>query len=246
MSIKIWPAVDIRNGKCVRLTQGDYDRQTTYGNDPADMAIRWISDGAKALHLVDLDGAKGESGPDSINRKAIASILQKVDVECQIGGGIRDEKAITDYLELGAQRVVIGTRALKDTDWFLKVAEDYPGRLAVAIDARDGMVATDGWQETSTLSAIDFAKQISGSSVGAIIYTDIAKDGMMAGPNFSAMQEMVAATSIPVIASGGVTVPDDIQKLDSMGLHGCIIGRALYEGRLTMPEALAASEQYTS
>jgi len=244
--MKIWPAIDIRGGKCVRLAQGDYQRQTTYGNNPADMALRFVSDGAQAMHIVDLDGAKGEFDPStnqSLNRQAIVQILRQCDIPCQVGGGIRNEKAITDYLEMGAERVVIGTRALTDTDWFLKVADDFPGRLAVGIDARDGRVATDGWLKTSDVSAIDFAKQISNSSVGAIIYTDISKDGMLDGPNFAAMQEMVEATDVPVIASGGVTRVEDIEQLSSMGLSGCIVGRAFYEGRLTLPDALNASQE---
>lgn len=243
--MKIWPAIDIRAGNCVRLTQGDYERQTTYGSDPADMAIRWVSDGAQALHIVDLDGAKGDASDhsQSVNREQIVQILRQCDVPCQIGGGIRDESAIIDYLEMGAQRVVIGTRAFTDPQWLMQVAEDFPQRLAVSIDAREGLVATDGWMKTSDVSAIDFAKQISQSSIGAIIYTDISKDGMMSGPNFDAMQEMAQATEIPVIASGGVTSIEDVEQLVTMGLSGCIIGRALYEGRLTLPEALAASGQ---
>lgn len=244
--MKIWPAIDIRAGKCVRLAQGDYDQQTTYGSNPADMALRWVNDGAQALHIVDLDGAKGdldsESGK-SINRDAIIQILNQCDVPCQIGGGIRDESAIIDYLEQGAQRVVIGTRAITDPDWLARVAEDFPQRLAVGIDARGGRVATDGWLKTSDVPAIEFAKQISQLPIGAIIYTDIAKDGMLSGPNLPAMQEMSQATEIPVIASGGVTSVQDVEKLAAMQLSGCIIGRALYEGRLTLADALNASEQ---
>jgi phosphoribosylformimino-5-aminoimidazole carboxamide ribotide isomerase len=243
--MKIWPAIDIRAGKCVRLAQGDYDRQTTYGTNPADMALRWVNDGGTALHIVDLDGAKGDlsDNGESLNRSAIAEILEKCDVPCQIGGGIRSQSAITDYLELGAQRVVIGTRAIADTDWLAGVANDFPERLAVGIDARDGKVATDGWQKTTEVSSLDFARQISELPIGAIIYTDIAKDGMLSGPNFDAMHEMAQATSIPVIASGGVTTVQDIEKLATLGLSGCIIGRALYEGRITLPSALSASQQ---
>lgn len=242
--MKIWPAIDIRAGECVRLVQGDYDRQTTYGSDPADMALRWVNDGAQALHIVDLDGARGELSEtgQSINRDAILQILESCDVPCQIGGGIRDEAAITDYLEMGAERVVVGTRAITDPEWLARVAGEFPQRLAVSIDARDGLVATDGWQKTSERSAIEFAKQISTAAIGAIVYTDIAKDGMLAGPNFEAMQEMAQATGVPVIASGGVTTLQDIEKLSAMGLSGCIIGRALYEGRMTLPEALGASK----
>lgn len=243
--MKIWPAIDIRAGKCVRLTQGDYDRQTTYGSNPADMALRWVNDGAQALHIVDLDGAKGERTETghSPNRDAILQILESCDVPCQIGGGIRDESTIVDYLEMGAQRVVIGTRAITDSEWLARVAEDFPQRLTVGIDARDGRVATDGWLKTSDVSAIEFAQQVSQLPIGAIVYTDIAKDGMLAGPNFDAMKEMSQATEVPVIASGGVTSIEDIQKLATMGLSGCIIGRALYEGRLTLPDALCASSQ---
>lgn len=238
--MQIWPAIDLRGGKCVRLLQGDYNRETVFGNDPTAMARRWVSEGARYLHLVDLDGARdGHSG----NRDAIEAISLAVDIPCELGGGIRDEETIDDLLSLGLSRLVIGTKALKDADWFRKMCRQFPGRLAVGIDARNGRVATDGWLEVSDVAATDLAKSLSDEPVAAIIYTDIAKDGMMSGPNFDALAEMHQAVDVPVIASGGVTTTDDVRRLASTGVAGCIIGRTLYEGELTLADALAAAEE---
>jgi phosphoribosylformimino-5-aminoimidazole carboxamide ribotide isomerase len=236
--MQIWPAIDLRGGNCVRLLQGDYGRETVFGRDPAAMARRWVSEGAQRLHLVDLDGAR-EGRTE--NREAIAAIASAVDVPCELGGGIRDEQAIGDLLSLGLARLVIGTRALKEPEWFRQMCRTFPGRLAVGIDARDGRVATDGWLETSEVAATDLARRLADEPVAAIIYTDIARDGMLSGPNLPAMAEMRAAVAVPVIASGGVTTADDVRQLAAVGLDGCIIGRALYEGSLTLGEALAAA-----
>ncbi len=235
--MQIWPAIDLRGGKCVRLQQGDYDRETVFG-DPVEAARRWKDEGAERLHLVDLDGARtGQSA----NRAAVASIVAAVQVTCQVGGGIRDEATIRDLIESGVERLVIGTKALKDPKWFRSVSRDLPGRLAVGIDARDGRVATNGWLETSDVSAIDLAKELADAPIAAIVYTDIAKDGMLAGPNLDAMAEMKRAVDVPVIASGGVTTVDDVTRLSQIGLDGCIIGRALYEGTLKLADAIAAA-----
>jgi phosphoribosylformimino-5-aminoimidazole carboxamide ribotide isomerase len=236
--MEIWPAIDLRGGNCVRLLQGDYSRETVFGRDPAAMARRWVAEGASCLHLVDLDGARDGR---SVNRDAIEAVVRAVDVPCELGGGIRDEETIGQMLNLGLSRLVIGTKALKDPAWFREMCRRFPERLAVGIDARDGRVATDGWLATSEVSATELAREISREPIAAIIYTDIARDGMMAGPNFAAMDEMNRAVEVPVVASGGVTTADDVRRLAELGLAGCIIGRTLYEGKLTLAAALAAA-----
>ncbi|HUT91704.1 MAG TPA: 1-(5-phosphoribosyl)-5-[(5-phosphoribosylamino)methylideneamino]imidazole-4-carboxamide isomerase [Thermoguttaceae bacterium] len=235
--MQIWPAIDLRGGKCVRLQQGDYARETVFGEDPAAMARHWVDEGAECLHLVDLDGARdGRPG----NLASVEAILQAVDVSCELGGGIRSEDVIAKLLELGIERIVVGTRALKEPDWFRRTCRKFPGKLVVGIDARDGRVATDGWLETSDVAAVDLARQFEGEPVAAIVYTDIATDGMLVGPNVSAMAEMQAAVDVPVVASGGITTAEDVARLAAVPMAGCIIGRALYEGRLTLPEAIRA------
>ncbi len=236
--MQIWPAIDLRGGKCVRLKQGDYQQETIFGDDPAEMAKRFVDGGARLLHLVDLDGARDGH---SVNRAAVRNIVRAVQVPCELGGGIRDEATIQDLLDLGLHRLVIGTKALKEPQWLQAMVEKFPGRLAVGIDAKDGRVATDGWLEVSSVQATDLVKTLDPLALAAIIYTDIAKDGMMAGPNFAAMAEMKRATTHPVIASGGVTVASDVAKLTELGLDGCIIGRSLYEGTLTINDALLAA-----
>jgi len=236
--MQIWPAIDLRGGKCVRLRQGDYNRETVYGDDPAEMARRWVGEGATCLHLVDLDGARDGV---SVNLPAIESIVAAVNVPCELGGGIRDDQAIERMLGTGLSRLVIGTRALKEPDWFRGACRRFPGQLALGIDAKSGLVATDGWLKTSTTRAAELAQQFAGEPLAAIIYTDIARDGMLQGPNLQAMSEMNEAVDCDVIASGGVTTADDVRQLAALGLAGCIIGRALYEGTLTLGAALAAS-----
>lgn len=236
--MQIWPAIDLRGGKCVRLRQGDYQQETVFGEDPAEMARQFVAAGARLLHLVDLDGARDGL---SVNRQAVREILRAVNIPCELGGGIRDEATIQDLLDLGLHRLVIGTKAIKEPEWLRSMAEKFPGRLAVGIDAKDGRVATDGWLEVSHVEATTLAGQLADLPLAAIIYTDIAKDGMLEGPNLEAMSQMKAASSHPVIASGGVTTAADVAQLAELGLDGCIIGRSLYEGRLTIPDALAAA-----
>jgi phosphoribosylformimino-5-aminoimidazole carboxamide ribotide isomerase len=238
--MQVWPAIDLRGGNCVRLVQGDYDRETIFGRDPASMARRWVSDGAKYLHLVDLDGARDGR---SVNRDAIAAIALAVDIPCELGGGIRDEQTIEQMLALGLARLVIGTKAVKEPEWFRRVCRRFPGKLAVGIDARNGRVASEGWLETSDIAATELARCLADEPIAAVIYTDIARDGMMSGPNFEAMVEMRRAIGIPLVASGGVTTADDVRRLAEAGMDGCIIGRALYEGSLALDEALAAADQ---
>ena len=234
--MQIWPAIDIRGGKCVRLQQGDYARETVFGEDPAGMARHWVAEGAECLHLVDLDGARAGS---VANWESVEAIVRAVDIPCELGGGVRDEQTISRLVELGIQRVVIGTLAINQPDWFRRMCRTFPGRLVLGIDARDGRVATEGWLETSRTSAIELAQAFASEPIAAIIYTDIATDGMLSGPNVAALSEMAAAVDLPLVASGGVTTGDDVRRLAELPVAGCIIGRALYEGTLKLSDALA-------
>lgn len=237
--VQIWPAIDLRGGKCVRLRQGDYQRETVFGEDPAAMARHWVGLGAECLHLVDLDGAR-EGRPG--NLASVRAVIQAAAVPCELGGGIRSEETIRELLNLGLQRLVIGTLALREPEWFRQMCRAFPGRLVLGIDARDGRVATEGWQETSDVAAVDLARQFAGEPLAAIVYTDIATDGMLSGPNVAAMAEMKAAVDLPVVASGGVATAEHVAQLAAVPMAGCIIGRALYEGTLTLPDALAAAK----
>jgi len=237
--MQIWPAIDLRGGKCVRLRQGDYQQETVFADDPAEVAREFADAGARYLHIVDLEGAR-EGLP--VNLPGVQAILDAVDVECELGGGIRDEQSVAELLEFGLSRLVIGTSAITDPDGFRKICRKYPGKLVLGIDARDGRVATDGWLQTSGLGAIELARQFNDEPLAAIIYTDIATDGMLSGPNFTAMALMQEAVSLPVIASGGVTTASDVAQLAAAGLAGCIIGRALYVGTLTLEDALRAGQ----
>ena len=238
--MQIWPAIDLLGGKCVRLEQGDYARETVFSDDPAAVARQFERDGARHLHIVDLDGAR--SGRP-VNLEAVKAILAAVDLECELGGGVRDEGTIASLAELGLSRLVVGTAALKQPGWFRAMCEKYPGRLALGVDARNGLVATEGWLETSTTAAVELVDQFAGVSLAAIIYTDIATDGMLAGPNVAAIREMQESTAAPVIASGGVTTAADVAKLAAAGLAGAIIGRALYAGTITLRDALEAAKR---
>lgn len=233
--MRIWPAIDLRGGNCVRLRQGDYAQETVFGNDPTAMARHWHEQGAECLHLVDLDGAK-DGRPT--NLPSIRAIVEAVDIPCELGGGIRDEATIATLLDLGLSRLVIGTLALKQPDWFRTMCRKFPDRLVLGIDAKDGFVATDGWLETSSVSAVDLALQFEGEPIAAIVYTDIATDGMMKGPNVEEMRRMRESVKTPVVASGGVTVIDDVRQLAAAAMDGCIIGRALYEETICLSEAI--------
>jgi phosphoribosylformimino-5-aminoimidazole carboxamide ribotide isomerase len=238
--VDIWPAIDIRGGMCVRLRQGDYQQETVFGEDPAAMARHWVDLGAQRLHLVDLDGAR-DGYP--VNLSSIRAIVEASGVPCELGGGIRTEGSIRQLLDLGLQRLVIGTLALRQPDWFRQMCRQFPNRLVLGIDARNGRVATDGWLTTSDVGAVELAGWFAGEPVAAINYTDIGTDGMMAGPNVVAMTAMKDAVEWPVVASGGVTTAADVARLAVVPMAGCIIGRALYEKTLTLPEALAAAKE---
>ena len=232
----IYPAIDIRGGRCVRLRQGDYAQETVFGDDPASMASKWVSEGAKALHLVDLDGAKDKR---PVNGPSIRAITQAVDVPCQLGGGLREESHVREAREdWGLERVIIGSKAVSDPDWLGELSEKYPGRIILGIDAKDGKVATDGWLNVSEVTAVQLAQLCERFPLAGLIYTDIARDGMMSGPNLPAMAEMAGAVRTPVIASGGVTELEHVRLLAEAGLSGAIIGRALYEGHLELSAVL--------
>jgi phosphoribosylformimino-5-aminoimidazole carboxamide ribotide isomerase len=240
--MQIWPAIDLRGGKCVRLEQGDFARETVFGDDPAAMARHWLDEGAEFLHLVDLDGAK--SGHVE-NWGPIEGILSAVSVPCELGGGVRDDATIARLLDLRLQRVVIGTLAVKEPDWFRRMCRKFPDRIVLGLDARAGLVATEGWLETSRVSAVELARQFAQEPLAAIIYTDIDTDGMLGGPNLTALAELADSVDLPVIASGGVTTVDDISRLAAQGAAGCIIGRALYEGTLSLTDALVVARLRT-
>jgi len=234
--MQVIPAIDLRGGFCVRLRQGDYDQETIFGEDPAAMAARWESEGASRIHLVDLDGAKTGT---PVNVESVRAILQTVSVPCQLGGGVRDERTIAAWLDAGLERVIVGTQALRDPAWFREMALKYPGRLALGLDARNGKVATDGWLETSDTAATDLAEQFDDLPMAAIIYTDIARDGTLEGPNHDATGALCRRVKTPVIASGGVGGLIDIERLATLPVAGCIVGRALYEGKFSLADALA-------
>lgn len=239
----ILPAIDLRGGKCVRLKQGDYSRETVFGDDPVAMARRWVSEGARALHLVDLDGAR-EGKP--VNGTVIRRIVESVDVPCQVGGGLRTEADLEGTLGMGVARVVLGTRALQDSAWVRQMAQTFPNQIVLGLDARDGKVATHGWLTTSEASVLDVAREFANWPLHSIVYTDIAKDGMMAGPNVEGLAELAAAVPLPVIASGGVSTLENVRALMDKGLFGCIIGRALYEGKIDLSAVLELVQSGTT
>lgn len=242
----IFPAIDLLDGKCVRLYQGDYAKSEVFGDHPAEMACSWLAAGANKLHLVDLDGAKAG---EPVNLQAIESIIQMVErtadrpVEIQVGGGLRTEASVTQLLTLGVDRVILGTIAVEQPDLVKDLCQKYPGQIVVGIDARDGKVATRGWLETSEVMAKDLAKQMADCGAAAIIYTDIHRDGTMAGPNLAALRELASSISIPTIASGGVSSLKDLLNLlslEMMGVTGAIVGRAIYTGEVNLAEAIRA------
>jgi phosphoribosylformimino-5-aminoimidazole carboxamide ribotide isomerase len=238
--VLILPAIDLRGGQCVRLRQGDYSRETIFGDDPAAMARRWVEQGASYLHLVDLDGAR-QGHP--VNGESVRRIVKTAGVPCQLGGGLRSEEHITEVLSWGIERVILGTRALLDPAWCEGVCRRFPDRVCLGIDARNGRVAIQGWERDSDTSALDLARQCAAWPLAALIYTDISRDGMLEGPNVEATAELAAAVSVPVIASGGVTTLDDIAKLARRRLSACIIGRALYEGKLDLAAAITLAHK---
>ena len=241
MSLIVFPAIDLKAGQVVRLAEGDMDRATVYGDDPAAQAMIFAGQGAEHLHVVDLDGA---FAGDSVNGEAVKAIVARFPGHVQLGGGIRTRASIERWFDLGVARVVIGTAALDNPDLVREAARDFPGGIVVAVDARDGMVATKGWADVSTTSIIDLGRQFEDAGVAALLFTDVGRDGLLKGVNIEATVDLARAVDIPVIASGGVKGIADIHMLAlhaKSGIEGVITGRALYDGRLDLAVALAVA-----
>jgi phosphoribosylformimino-5-aminoimidazole carboxamide ribotide isomerase len=236
----IIPAIDLRDGKCVRLIQGQYNHQINYEDDPVKQAREFSSAGAKWLHIVDLDGARlGRP----VNTDAISTIAALGLFKIEVGGGLRDEEAIKQLLDIGVERVIIGTKAVSDFEWFSEMAEKFSGKIVLGLDARGSKVATHGWTQNSPHHLLEFAAEAAKLPLAAIIYTDITKDGMMTGPNIERTKALIDTVDMPIIASGGVKELDDIKKLAELGAKAVIIGRSLYEGKLKLSDAIKAVER---
>lgn len=234
----VLPAIDLKGGKCVRLYQGDMATAKVYSESPEEMALHWQSLGAKMIHVVDLDGAMAG---EPRNLGAISRILQVLDIPIELGGGIRSEEVVGDYLQLGVYKVILGTAACRNREVLHRVCEDFPGRIAVGIDAREGSVAIRGWQEVTEVDAVRFAVQLQDAGVGHLIYTDISRDGALSGPNLEATAQLAESVNIPVILSGGMHSHEDLEaaaSLEGKGVKGVILGRSIYEGTIELTEAI--------
>ena len=245
MSLIVFPAIDLKGGQVVRLAEGDMDRATVYGDNPAHQAALFAEAGAGFLHVVDLDGAFAGK---AVNADAVKGILDVFPGHVQLGGGIRDRVAVEGWFDLGVSRVVIGTAALKNPEFVKQAARDFPGGIVVAVDARDGFVATEGWAEKSDMPVVDMARRFEDAGVAALLFTDVGRDGLLKGCNVQATVDLARATDIPVIASGGVAGISDIRILSlhvEDGIEGVITGRALYDGRLNLKAALAVAAAAT-
>ncbi|MBL0716969.1 MAG: 1-(5-phosphoribosyl)-5-[(5-phosphoribosylamino)methylideneamino]imidazole-4-carboxamide isomerase [Desulfosarcina sp.] len=241
----IIPAIDIKKGKCVRLLQGRMDKETVFSDDPAAIALRWEKEGAEIIHIVDLDGAI-QKHPENLN--TIKQIVEKIKIPVQVGGGIRDERTIKAYIDLGITKVIIGTEAIKNPKMVKDACRIFPGRIIVGIDARNGLVAIEGWTKMTRVKAVDLAKEFENSGVAAINFTDIHRDGMQTGPNIEETRLLAEAVSIPVVASGGVSTIEDIKNLiplQEAGVTGVITGRSLYTGTLSLKKAVNLLKQNT-
>ena len=239
----IYPAIDIRGGRCVRLTEGRFDAETVFADDPAEMALKWAGLGAEFLHLVDLDGALAGEGK---NVPVIQRILKSVSIPVQLGGGIRNLETIEKLLELGVTRLILGGAAVKNPELVAEACKKYPGHIAVGIDAKNGEVAIEGWGQGSGVAATELAKKMASFGVETIIYTDISRDGMLSGVNVEATAALARACGVPIIASGGVASLDDIRRVKAVegdGVQGCIIGKAIYTGAVDLKEALALAKE---
>lgn len=235
--MELWPAIDLRGGRCVRLLQGDYDRETVFGDDPVAMARQFVAAGARRLHIVDLDGAKAGT---PVQAALVERIVQAAGVPCQIGGGIRTLETARRYAAAGVARIVVGSIAIEQPHLLDELAAALPGRIVLGLDARDGRVAVRGWIETSPLTALDVARRHENLPLAALVYTDIATDGTLGGPNLPALRDMVSAVKLPVVASGGIATAADLEQVAAVGAAGCIVGRALYDGGLSLATATAA------
>ena len=237
------PAIDLLGGRCVRLYQGDYDQVQTYGENPVEVARQWQEEGATYLHVVDLDGAKAGH---PVNLTAIKAIACAIDIPVQVGGGLRDRASVASLLNLGVQRIILGTIAVEQPDLVTQLCQEFPDQIVVGIDARAGKVATRGWLETSEVLATELAQRMAIAGAAAIIYTDIYRDGTMQGPNLEALRELAGAIELPIIASGGVSSVRDLLSLlalEPLGVTGAIVGKALYTGEVSLKEAIRAVGQ---
>jgi len=235
----VLPAIDLKDGKCVRLYQGDMDTAKVYSDSPGEVALKWQSLGAKMIHVVDLDGAMAG---EPRNLGAISQILRALDIPIELGGGIRGEEVVEDYLRLGVSKVILGTAALSKEEMLRRVCRRFPGRIAVGIDASDGKVAVGGWREVTSVAAVDLARDLEGAGVSHIIYTDIARDGALSGPNLKATGQLAESVNIPVVLSGGMRGPEDLEsaaRLEPKGVKGVILGKSLYEGTIDLADAIA-------
>lgn len=233
--MEIFPAIDIRNGNVVRLTEGDYNRMTVYGSSPLEMAETFVKKGAKNLHMVDLDGAKDGT---PVNFDVIKSVAETGKLFTEVGGGIRDEKRIEDYLSLGVNRVILGTVAVRNFAFVEEAVKKYGDKIAVGVDARDGKVAVSGWLETTEIDSLDFCRKLRDAGVKTVIYTDISKDGTLSGTNLEIYEKLSEIENLDIIASGGITFEDEIKKLASMNTYGAIVGKAVYAGKLDLERVL--------
>ena len=236
------PAIDLKNGACVRLEQGDFTKETVYSSNPLSVAEKWIKDGAERLHLVDLDGAKAGF---PVQKELVIKIAQNIKIPVEIGGGIRDEETISFYLDHGVEWVILGSMAVSNPRMVAAVCRKYPGRIILGVDAREGLVATDGWLKTTSIAAVELVQQAVDWGIREVIYTDIARDGMLSGPNISALEKITTVSGIKVIASGGISSLADLMLLKTLeprGLMGAIIGKALYSGKLDLKKAISLLE----
>lgn len=234
--MQLYPAIDMKNGKCVRLTQGLFDKVKVYGDSPADMAKLWVSQGASFLHLVDLDGALAGH---SVNESAVRAVVEQVDVPVELGGGLRSAEAVQHALDLGVSRCIIGTKAAERPEFIRELVEKFgPERIVAGVDAKDGMVAVEGWERTSGMTALELCRKMKKYGVQHIVYTDISRDGMLSGPNVKNTKMLTDKTGLDVIASGGVSCMADLDMLSENGISGVIIGKALYENKIQLAEAV--------
>lgn len=233
----LFPAIDIKDNKCVRLTQGRFDQMNVYSGDPVEMAKKWESLGAEYLHVVDLDGAKDEGFQ---NRKSIEKIAKAIKIPMQTGGGIRSGERVQNLLDMGVKRAIVGTMAVENQQLLTELASMYKEHLAVSIDAYKGKVATRGWQNVGDVDSVEICKFLESIGIRTLVYTDISRDGMLSGPNFEVYQELSQKTKLDITASGGVTTIEDLKKLNEMKMYGAIIGKALYDNKLEFTQALQA------
>ena len=237
--MQIFPATDILGGKVVRLTKGDYNQVKIYADSPAEMALEFMKDGATNLHMVDLDGAK-DGAP--VNFEAIREAAKIKDLFIEVGGGIRDMKRVEDYLSLGVKRVILGTAAVRNYPFVEEAVKEFGNAIAVGVDAKDGFVAVSGWQETTSVKSVEFCKKLRDTGVSTVIYTDISKDGMLSGTNLEVYGKLSEIKGLDIVASGGITFVNEIEKLRDMNIFGAIVGKAVYEGKLSLKDALKAAE----